>query len=42
MDDGHVSDYDVETTIEPERARTDVEDAQRFVQRIERYLREED
>jgi len=42
MDDRHIGDYDVETTIEPERARIDLEDAQRLVQRIERYLREED
>lgn len=38
MDDRHISDYDVETTIEPDRARTDLEDARRFVHRVERYL----
>lgn len=41
MDDRHVSDYDVEAFIEPERARTDMEDARRFVQRVERFLQEE-
>ena len=41
MDDRHVSDYDVEALIEPDRARTDVEDARRFVQRVERFLEAE-
>jgi len=41
MDDRHVSDYDVEAFIEPDRARTDVEDARRFVQRVERFLEAE-
>lgn len=41
MDDRHVTDYDVEAFIEPERARTDVEDARGFVQRVERFLQEE-
>ena len=40
MDDRHVSDYDVEAFIELERAKTDMEDARRFVQRIERFLQE--
>jgi uncharacterized protein (UPF0332 family) len=40
MDDRHISDYDVEATIEPDRARTDLEDARRFVHRAERYLHE--
>jgi uncharacterized protein (UPF0332 family) len=40
MDDRHISDYDVEATTEPGRARTDLEDARRFVQRVERYLQE--
>jgi len=38
MDDRHISDYDVEATIESDRARTDLEDARRFVHRAERYL----
>jgi uncharacterized protein (UPF0332 family) len=38
MDDRHVSDYDVEATIEPGRAQTDLDDARRFVDRAERYL----
>ena len=41
MDDRHVSDYDVEAFIESDRARTDMQDALRFVQRIERFLQEE-
>ena len=39
MDDRHTSDYDVETTVEPERAQTDLDDAHRFVDRVERHLR---
>jgi len=42
MDDRHISDYDVETPIEPDRARTDLEDAHRFVDQIGRYLKEGD
>ena len=42
MDDRHISDYDVEMPIEPERAQTDLEDAHRFVDRIERHLKEGD
>ncbi|MGD9100067.1 MAG: HEPN domain-containing protein [Anaerolineae bacterium] len=38
MDDRHVSDYDMDTAIEPQRAETDVQDARRFVERIETYL----
>jgi uncharacterized protein (UPF0332 family) len=41
MDDRHISDYDVEAVIEPERARVDLDDAHRLVKRIEGYLREE-
>ena len=40
MDDQHLSDYDIEATIEPDRANTDMEDARRLVHRIERYLQE--
>jgi len=42
MDDRHTSDYDVGITIEPARASTDLQDARRFVDRVERYLQEED
>ena len=41
MDDRHISDYDVEAVIEPERARVDLDDAHRLVKRIEGYVREE-
>lgn len=41
MDDRHVSDYDMETEIEPERAESDVQSARKFVARIETYLRQE-
>ena len=40
MDDRNLSDYDVESSIEPERARADLSDAQRFVERVTRYLDE--
>ncbi|MEJ2557880.1 MAG: hypothetical protein P8186_16960 [Anaerolineae bacterium] len=39
--DRDVSDYDMETEIEPERAESDVESARKFVARIETYLRQE-
>jgi uncharacterized protein (UPF0332 family) len=41
MDDRQVSDYDVEAFIEPDRARSDLEDAGRFVRRVEGFLQEE-
>lgn len=41
MDDRHVSDYDMDTSIEPERAASDVESARAFVARIETYLVQE-
>jgi len=41
MDDRHISDYDMDTRIEPERAESDVQGARRFVARIEGYLRQE-
>jgi uncharacterized protein (UPF0332 family) len=41
MGDRQASDYDVEAFIEPDRAATDLQDARRFVQRVERLLREE-
>jgi len=40
MDDCHTGDYDVEATIEIDRAQADLEDARRFVSRIEYYLQE--
>jgi uncharacterized protein (UPF0332 family) len=41
MDDRHISDYDMDTHIEPERAESDIEGARKFVARIETYLRQE-
>jgi uncharacterized protein (UPF0332 family) len=41
MDDRHVSDYDVDASVEPERAQSDIESARKFVARIETYLRQE-
>jgi uncharacterized protein (UPF0332 family) len=42
MDDRHKADYDiVESTVDPARSQTDLEDAQRFVKRVERYLKQE-
>ncbi len=40
MDDRHISDYDIESPIEPERAQADLEGARRFVERVQRYLKE--
>ena len=42
MDDRHKGDYDIiESTVDPARAQTDLVDAQRFVKRVERYLKQE-
>ena len=42
MDDRHKADYDiVESTVDPARAQTDLEDARRFVERVEHYLEQE-
>ena len=42
MDDRHKADYDIiESTMDPAQAQTDLEDAQRFVRRLERYLKQE-
>jgi uncharacterized protein (UPF0332 family) len=41
MDDRHVSDYDMDGTIEPERAESDVQEARRFVARIEDFMRQD-
>lgn len=40
MDDRHISDCDAATDIESDRAQTDLDDARRFVDRIERFLEE--
>jgi uncharacterized protein (UPF0332 family) len=40
MDDRHTSDYDMETSIEPERAENDLQNARRFLARIETYLKQ--
>jgi uncharacterized protein (UPF0332 family) len=41
MDDRHQADYDiVESTVDPARAQTDLEDAWRFVKRVEHYLKQ--
>ena len=42
MDDRHKADYEIiESTVDPARAQTDLEDARRFVERVERYLKQE-
>lgn len=41
MDDRQIGDYEIDETIERARAQTDVNDAHRFVDRIETYLQEE-
>ena len=42
MDDRHKADYDiVESTVDPARAQTDLEDARRFVERVEHHLKQE-
>jgi uncharacterized protein (UPF0332 family) len=41
MDDRHVSDYDMDSTVAPERAEADVREAHQFVKRIETYLKQE-
>ncbi|HLF91763.1 MAG TPA: HEPN domain-containing protein [Anaerolineales bacterium] len=40
MDDRNVSDYVIVEEIEFERAKTNLEDAKRFVARLEKHLRE--
>jgi len=40
MGDRHVSDYDVEAFVELEQARIDLDDAGRFVGRVEHLLQE--
>jgi uncharacterized protein (UPF0332 family) len=42
MDDRHKADYDiVESTVDPARAQTDLEDARRFAERVEHHLKQE-
>lgn len=41
MDDRHTSDYEVEIPIEEAVATRDLAEARLFVERIERYLRQE-
>jgi len=40
MNDRHVSDYDAEAIIAPERATADVKEAERFVDRVEAWLKQ--
>lgn len=40
MNDRHIGDYAVTESIAPQQADVDLKDAQRFVARIERYLKE--
>lgn len=40
MDDRRASDYDLGAVVERDRALADVEDARRFLLRIEGYLRQ--
>ncbi len=41
MDDRRKADYEIiESTVDPARARTDLGDARRFVERVERYLKQ--
>jgi len=41
MDSRHVSDYEIELSIDAEVAIRDLGDAQRFVERVEQFLRQE-
>jgi len=41
MANRHVSDYEIQLTIEPDVAQDDLQDARRFVERVERHLRQE-
>lgn len=41
MDDRHLGDYEIHRTITNDRATSDLEDARRFVNRMETYLRGE-
>ena len=41
MDDRHASDYEIQYPTDAEVSKRDLTDAQRFVERAERYLRQE-
>jgi len=41
MDHRHVSDYELELSIDIPQAEADLRDARRFVQRIEQWLKQE-
>ena len=41
MDHRDAGDYELELSLEDEQARTDLNDAERFVQRIEQWLTQE-
>ena len=41
MDNGRVSDYEIEIPIEAEVAKRDLSDAQRFVERVVQFLQQE-
>jgi uncharacterized protein (UPF0332 family) len=41
MDDRRASDYEIEVPVETEAAEKDLSDAQRFVERVERLLKQE-
>ena len=42
MDDRHTGDYDVVTSLEPARVEADIAYARRFVDRVIRYLEQEE
>jgi len=41
MDNRHVGDYEIQLVIEAQVAQDDLRDAQRFVERVEQFLRRE-
>ncbi len=41
MDDRQASDYDIEKMLATDQARSDLDDARKFVTRMETYLRQE-
>ncbi len=41
MDDRHLGDYEIKVPVTPDEAARDLEDARRFVNRVETYLRGE-
>jgi len=42
MDDRNVSDYEIDLSIDVQTAATDLQDARRFVARVEQLLRQDD